>query len=66
MELLTTRPCQNVKTTAVAFTRSEPSESVGSNSAIMHLYAGLAAWGVAAFIIYKLINLVVEKRQLAG
>lgn len=32
----------------------------------MHLYAGLAAWGVAAFIIYKLINLVVEKRQLAG
>jgi hypothetical protein len=32
----------------------------------MHLYFGLVAWGVAAFVIYKAINLVIEKQQLAS
>ena len=32
----------------------------------MHLYFGLLAWGVAAFVIFKAINVVLEKRQLAG
>ena len=32
----------------------------------MHLYFGLLAWGVVAFVIYKAINVVLEKRQLAG
>lgn len=32
----------------------------------MHLYFGLVAWGVAAFVIYKAINVVLVKRQLAG
>jgi hypothetical protein len=32
----------------------------------MHLYFGLVAWGVAAFVIYKVINIVLVKRQLAG
>jgi hypothetical protein len=32
----------------------------------MQIYFGLAAWGVVAFAIYKVINLVLAKRQLAG
>lgn len=32
----------------------------------MHLYFGLLAWGVVAFVIYKAINVVLQKRQLAG
>jgi hypothetical protein len=32
----------------------------------MHLYLGLVAWGVAAFVIYKVINIVLVKRQIAG
>jgi hypothetical protein len=32
----------------------------------MHLYLGLVAWGVVAFVIYKAINVILAKRQLAG
>jgi len=32
----------------------------------MHLYLGLLAWGVAAFVIYKAINVVLVKREIAG
>lgn len=32
----------------------------------MHIYFGLVAWGVVAFVIYKAINVFLEKRQLAG
>jgi hypothetical protein len=31
----------------------------------MHLYFGLVAWGVAAFVIYKAINIVLTRRQLS-
>jgi hypothetical protein len=31
----------------------------------MHLYFGLVAWGVAAFVIYKAINIVLAKRHLS-
>lgn len=32
----------------------------------MHLYLGLAIWGVVAFVIYKAINYVLARRQWAG
>jgi hypothetical protein len=32
----------------------------------MQIYFGLAAWGVVAFAIYKVINTILAKRQLAG
>lgn len=32
----------------------------------MHLYFGLALWGVVAFVIYKAINYVLMRRQYAG
>ena len=32
----------------------------------MHIYFGLVAWGVVAFVIYKAINVFLAKRQLAG
>lgn len=32
----------------------------------MHLYVGLAAWGLVAFGIYSLINWIIARRQLAG
>jgi len=32
----------------------------------MHIYLGLAVWGVVAFAIYKGINLILVRRQLAG
>lgn len=32
----------------------------------MHIYFGLVAWGVVAFVIYKVINVFLEKRQLAA
>jgi hypothetical protein len=31
----------------------------------MQIYFGLAAWGVAAFAIYKAINIILARRQLA-
>ena len=35
-------------------------------TANMFIYAGLAAWGVAAFVIYKLINFFLVRRQVKG
>lgn len=32
----------------------------------MYLYLGLAVWGVVAFGIYKAINYILERRQIAG
>lgn len=32
----------------------------------MYIYFGLVAWGAAAFVIYKAINIVLAKRQLAS
>lgn len=32
----------------------------------MYIYLGLAAWGVAALVIYKAINVILLRRQLAS
>jgi hypothetical protein len=32
----------------------------------MQIYFGLAVWGIVAFAIYKGINLILVRRQLAG
>lgn len=38
----------------------------GSLGIKMHLYAGFAVWSVIAFVLFKVVNGVVYKRQLAG
>ena len=32
----------------------------------MQMYLGLAVWGVVAFAIYKVVNIILLRRQLAG
>lgn len=32
----------------------------------MYMYLGLVAWGLVAYIVFKTINHVLYKRQLAG
>lgn len=35
-------------------------------STAMQMYLGLAVWGVVAFAIYKVVNIILLRRQLAG
>jgi hypothetical protein len=40
--------------------------SASHQTQAMQIYFGLAAWGVVALPVYKVINLILARRQLAG